>query len=123
MLVDTSVWIQHLREGNQALVASLEAGDVWCHPFVQGELACGNLHNGTEVLSLLESLPQAPEADHAEALALVERRNLEGGGLGWIDVHLLASALLAAVPFWTLDRSLASAARRLGIQPGPTRRR
>jgi predicted nucleic acid-binding protein len=115
MLVDTSVWIDHLRHGNPALASALEAGEVWCHPFVQGELACGNLRNRTEILSLLDALPQAPLTTHAEALSLVEKRRLMGTGLGWVDIHLLGSALLAVIPLWTLDRQLADAARNVGI--------
>ena len=115
MLVDTSVWIDHLRHGNPALASALEAGDVWCHSFVQGELACGNLRNRAEILSLLEALPRAPMASHAEALALVEGRNLMGSGLGWVDIHLIGSALLAGITFWTLDRRLADAAKEIGI--------
>jgi predicted nucleic acid-binding protein len=115
MLVDTSVWIDHLRSGNPSLVAALENTEVWCHPFVQGELACGNLVNREEILSLLEALPQAPMTTHHEALALVKGRKLHGKGLGWIDIHLLGSALLAGIPLWTLDRPLAEAAGQLGI--------
>jgi predicted nucleic acid-binding protein len=115
MLVDTSVWIDHLRCGNPSLASLLEEADVWCHPFVQGELACGNLQNRSEILFLLNALPQTPMVTHAEALALVENRGLMGSGLGWVDIHLLGSALLAGVTFWTLDRRLADAARQLGI--------
>lgn len=117
MLVDTSVWVDHLRRGNPSLASALEEGDVWCHPFVQGELACGKLVNRRDILSLLAALPQAPESTHAEALGLVEARDLMGAGLGWVDVHLLASALLAGIPLWTLDRSLARAAAQLGLRP------
>ncbi len=118
MLVDTSVWIDHLRNGNASLASALETSEVWCHPFVQGEMACGNLRNWEEVLSLLAALPQAATATHSEALTLVEMHRLMGTGLGWIDIHLLASALLAGVRFWTLDRPLARAAQSLGIE-GP----
>ncbi len=72
MLVDTSVWIDHLRGGNQALRQHLERGEAWCHPFVIGELACGNLRRRDEILSLLEALPKVPQAGHDEALALCE---------------------------------------------------
>ena len=119
MLVDTSVWIDHLRKGNEFLAYALENAEVWCHPFVQGELACGNLQNRNEVLSLMAALPQAPMATHAEALALVEGREPMATGLGWVDVHLLGSALLAGVPFWTLDRPLVQAAKRLGVEAFP----
>ncbi len=117
MLVDTSVWVDHLRRGNADLASALEAGEVWCHAFVQGELACGHLINRRHILSLLAALPQAPEATHAEALAFLEARGLMAKGLGWVDVHLLASALLAGLPLWTLDRPLARAAAQLGMGP------
>lgn len=116
MLVDTSVWVDHFRRGNARLAMALEAGEVWGHPFVQGELACGNVRNRQEILALLSALPQAPQATHAEALTLVETQRLMGMGLGWVDVHLLASALLAGVPLWTLDHQLAVAAARLGLE-------
>jgi predicted nucleic acid-binding protein len=116
MLVDTSVWVDHLRRGNTALTSILESAEVWSHPFVQGELACGNLRNREEVLSLIGSLPQAPILTLAEALSLVESRRLMGKGLGWIDLHLLGSALLAGLPFWTMDRRLSEAAARVGIR-------
>jgi predicted nucleic acid-binding protein len=117
MLVDTSVWVDHLSRGNGALVSALEAGDVWCHPLVQGELACGHLNNRREILSLLAVLPKAPEPTHTEALAFLEARGLMGMGMGWVDIHLLASALLAGIPLWTLDRPLARAAAQLGLRP------
>ena len=115
MLVDTSVWIDHLRSGNPSLASALETAEVWCHPFVQGELACGNLQNRNEILSLLDALPQTPLTTHAEALGLLENRNLMGTGLGWVDIHLLGSALLAGIPLWTLDRPLAQTASQLGV--------
>lgn len=114
-LVDTSVWVDHLRRGHTRLRQLLEDGEVCCHPFVMGELACGNLRHRTTLLSLLSSLPRASVADHAEALQLVEVRGLHGRGLGWIDVHLLASSLLTGCGLWTLDRRLAAAARELGL--------
>ena len=115
MLVDTSVWIDHLRRGHPALAAQLEDGAVWTHPFVVGELACGNLHRRAEILSLLAALPAVPVAAHDEVLAFVEHRRLTGRGLGWIDMHLLASATLASVPLWTSDRRLFAVAQELGI--------
>ena len=115
MLVDTSVWIDHLRRGNERLVAHLEAADVEIHPFVIGELACGNLSRRGEILSLLDALPQVTVADHDEALWLLESARLVGSGLGWVDVHLLASARLGRTTLWTLDAGLAECARRLGL--------
>ena len=112
-LVDTSVWIRHLRQGDGHLAEMLNSGSVYCHPFVIGELACGNLRNRDELLSLFSALPSTPVADHDELLDFVTRRDLAGRGLGWIDVHLLASALLANCRLWTLDRRLAAAAAGL----------
>jgi predicted nucleic acid-binding protein len=109
-LVDTSVWIRHLRQVDGRLVEMLNSGSVYCHPFVIGELACGRLRNRDELLGLLGALPSTPVADHEELLDFVTRRDLAGRGLGWIDMHLLASALLANCRLWTLDRRLADAA-------------
>ena len=122
MLVDTSVWIDHLRRSNANLVLQLGRAEVWCHPFVIGELACGRLENSREVLSLLTSLPQVRLADHNEVLAFVESNRLGGSGIGWVDAHLLASARLTSMPLWTLDRRLASVARSLGAGAEPKER-
>lgn len=111
ILVDTSVWVDHFRRGNRRLVEALEEDRVVCHPFVIGELACGQLQRRREILSLLEALPQARELRHAEALAFLEAHRLQGAGLGWIDVHLVASARLSHVRLWTLDLKLQRAAR------------
>jgi predicted nucleic acid-binding protein len=116
MLVDTSVWVDHLRRSNAALVALLEQTQVWTHSFVIGELACGNLAQRDKVLSALSSLPHAPVCGHDEALAFVESHSLMGRGLGWVDMQLLASAKLAKLPFWTLDKRLAAVATALQLQ-------
>lgn len=113
-LVDTSVWVDHLRNGSARLRVLLDAGEVLVHPFVVGELACGNLANRREVLELLDALPRVVEAAHAEALQLLDHQRLHGRGLGWVDVHLLASALLTRARLWTLDARLARAAQRCG---------
>ena len=113
VLVDTSIWVNHLRHGEADLVALLEEGAVLVHPFVIGELACGNLKNRAEILSLLGALPSAAVADHDEVMTLIEIHKLMGTGLGYVDVHLLASAILSDVPFWTEARSLAKAAEGL----------
>jgi predicted nucleic acid-binding protein len=114
ILVDTSVWIDHLRSGEPLLVAALEGGRVLMHPFVLGELACGNLANRSEVLELLGGLPAAPSATDPEALEFIERRTLMGRGSGYIDVHLLASiALSGDALLWTRDRRLAAVATEL----------
>lgn len=115
ILVDTSVWIEHLRRGNRSLADLLETGQVACHPFVIGEIALGSLRRRTEILGWLAELPTVQVARHEEALALVEQRGLAGKGIGWVDVHLVASALLESLPLWTLDRRLASLARDLDL--------
>jgi predicted nucleic acid-binding protein len=116
ILVDTSVWVDHLRSGNARLAEELEIGRVLAHPFVIGELACGTLGNRREVLDLLTRLPSASIATHAEALGFLERRALMGRGIGFIDVHLLASAALTnQARLWTRDRRLAVIATELHL--------
>ena len=115
ILVDTPVWIQHFRQGEPALMDRLSEGVVLMHPFVSGELACGNLGHRSEILSDLHALPQAGLASNSEVLRLIEDRRLWGRGLGWVDLHLLASALLSGCGFWTLDRRLAAGAKELGL--------
>jgi predicted nucleic acid-binding protein len=113
MLVDTSVWVDHLRRRNVTLAGLLEQAQVWTHAFVVGELACGNLAQRAKILDSLAALPHVPVATHDEALAFLETHRLMGLGLGWIDVHLLASARLAKLPFWTMDKRLAVVAAKL----------
>lgn len=115
MLVDTSVWIDHLRRGNARLARYLEVGDVLMHPFVIGEIACGHLSRRDEVLALLGSLPRVAAASDGEVLVFVEKHKLAGSGVGWIDAHLLASAALASTRLWSLDVKLDRIARRLGL--------
>jgi hypothetical protein len=115
ILVDTSVWIDHLRRTNRRLTDLLESGDVLGHEFVRGELACGALRNRREILSLLGDLPQATVAAPDEALQFVEAHWLMGRGLGYVDVHLLASARLDHCTLWTLDKRLADAAEALDV--------
>ena len=119
MLVDTSVWVDHFRRGNPTLSSVLDRGEVECHPFVIGELACGSLRHRAEVLFLLQSLPCAPIGSHDEVMLYVERRRLMSQGIGWIDVHLLVSASLGGILLWTLDRPLAAAARSLDLSGAP----
>jgi len=115
VLVDTSVWVEHLRDGNKRLEALLSEGHVLCHPLIIGELACGNLRNRGPILRLLQQLPVATMARHEEVLLFIERHALMGKGLGWIDVHLLASAFLSKVPLWTLDKPLDRVLAPLGV--------
>jgi predicted nucleic acid-binding protein len=118
ILVDTSVWVDHLRRGNRGLAEALEGNLVVSHPFVIGKLACGSIRRRAEVLSLLERLDAVPVVANAEARRLVDERRLMGRGIGWVDVHLLASSLVARVQLWSLDRRLASIARELGVPLG-----
>lgn len=115
ILVDTSVWIEHLRMGSERLRSLLYNEQVLCHPFVVGELACGTLHNRQEILSTLRALPEAHVAEQEEVLRFLEARRLYGRGLGWVDAHLLASALLTQCTLWTLDRPLRRAAAALRV--------
>lgn len=116
ILVDTSVWVDHLRAGDAAVVRALERAEVFVHPFVIGELACGRLRNREKVLDLLRKLPATPAATDDEALVFLEVRGLMGRGLGWVDVHLLASAALSdGVRLWSRDRRLMEVATELGL--------
>ncbi len=122
VLVDTSIWVDHLRRRDLALETVLESGEVAVHPFVVGELACGNLPDRALVFQLLNELPAAPLATNPEVLALIERRRLMGKGLGFVDAHLLASALLAApdaMLLWTRDAALDGVAAQLGVAYRP----
>lgn len=113
VLVDTSVWVSHFRNIHDDLVELLANGEVMCHPFIIGELACGNLKNRTNIISLLNSLPVAFLVRHEEVLAFIETRKIMGKGLGYIDMHILASTLLTGVSLWTLDKTLDKAAKEL----------
>ena len=106
ILVDTSVWVEHLRSGTVGLQALLADGGVLCHPFIIGELACGSLKNRTEIISLLHDLPMAARADDGAVMQFIETHKLMGRGLGYIDMHLLMSAMLTRVPLWTMDKGL-----------------
>lgn len=116
ILVDTSVWIDHLRAGENLLAALLNGSQVLTHPFVIGELACENLRNRAAVLDLLKDLPQAATAAHKEALFFIEQNKLMGEGVGYIDAHLLAATALAnSARLWTHDRRLAQLAAELNL--------
>ena len=115
ILVDTSVWIHHLRVGDPDLAQLLEGGLILGHPWVSGELALGRLEQRAEILRLLSNLPQAEMATTAEILALVEGHELFGLGIGFVDAQLLAATLLTAdAALWTNDKRLAAVAARLG---------
>lgn len=115
VLVDTSVWVYHLRQGNAELERLLNESQVMCHQFVIGEIACGNIKNRTEILTLLQLLPMAAQANHEEVMEFIENNELMGRGLGYIDMHLSASARLTGVPLWTLDKKFNEINRELGI--------
>jgi predicted nucleic acid-binding protein len=118
-LVDTSIWVDHFRASETKLVALLGRGWVVGHPAVIGEIACGNLHQRAKILADLTALPAAVEASSQEAMGLVERSKLYGLGLGWIDVQLIASALLSECKLWTRDKRLERAAQSVGVETGP----
>jgi predicted nucleic acid-binding protein len=115
ILADTSVWIDHFRYGTNGLAALLLDDRIAMHPLVTAELALGSLKRRAEVLDYLDALPQISEASRSEIRFLVETQKLWGLGLGWVDVSLLASARLAGCRFWTMDKRLAQAARRLDL--------
>ena len=115
ILVDTSVWVEHLRHGLPRLATLLQEGEVMIHPWVIGELACGNLRNRSQVLDLLQGLPAAMVASDVEVLLLIEREQLMGRGIGYIDAHLLASARLSHGRLWTQDLGLAAVAQEQGL--------
>ena len=115
MLVDTSIWVEHLRKGNRQLELSLLDGEVICHPFIIGELACGSIKNRKEILSLLMSLPSAPVLEFDELMHFIDENQMMGIGIGFVDVHLLASARLSGTFLWTADKKLNSAATKLSL--------
>jgi predicted nucleic acid-binding protein len=115
VLVDTSVWVNHLRKGERHLEKLLLDGEVACHPFIIGELACGSIRNRSEILSLLRALPVTPTIDLTECLFFVEQNILFGMGIGFVDVHLMASAKLSNILLWTADKNLRQAAAKLKL--------
>jgi predicted nucleic acid-binding protein len=116
ILVDSSVWVDHFRSGDRGLAAALDSDQVLAHPLVIGELACGNIGNRREILALLLKLPSAPLATHAEALAFLEAHAVMGRGIGFIDVHLLASTALAtSTSLWTREKRLGAVATELNL--------
>ncbi len=115
ILVDTSVWVDHFRSGNIGLANLLNEGEVASHRFIIGELACGNLSNRSEILSLFGSLPLVHHAEHEEVLDFIDNYKLMGKGLGYIDIHLIASAMLSRVPIWTLDKKLKEVSSKLRL--------
>jgi predicted nucleic acid-binding protein len=116
ILLDTSIWIDHLRHSDAHAVTTLQSGLVLSHPFVIGELACGNLKSRANLLGLLATLPKARVAQEEEVLYFIERHKLMGRGVGYIDVHLLAAtALTEGTQLWTRDKRLAALAHELEL--------
>lgn len=116
ILVDTSVWIDHLRKGDKQLIHLLNIGGVYIHPFIIGELACGNLKNRQQILLLLENLPKVTQANNQEALYFIENNQLMGKGIGYIDAHLLASVALShPIKLWTRDKRLNKLSKQRGL--------
>ena len=119
ILADTSIWIDHLRGGDDALARQLEAGAVLMHPFVLGEIACGSLKRRAHTLSLLRALPMAAVAEFDEVLGFIEHHRLHGKGIGFVDQHLLAATALGdGARLWTRDRRLHGIAAALGLAQG-----
>lgn len=116
ILADTSVWVDHLRKGDSTLVSLLNSGQILCHPYVLGEVALGHLRQRKAIVSDLKNLPQATVARDDEVLSMIDRWALFGRGIGYIDVHLLASIPLSpGALLWTRDKRLRAVAASLGL--------
>jgi hypothetical protein len=116
ILVDTSVWVEHFRRGEPVLARRLQAGEVLSHPLVIGEVAMGNLQDRATLLRSLSALPPAVVATDDEVLAFIEREELHGLGIGYVDAHLLAATRLSPdARLWTRDRRLGDLAARMGL--------
>lgn len=116
ILIDTSVWIEHLRHGDRALTSLLNKGQVLTHPYVIGELALGNMRNRDIILDTLNNMPRAKIATEEEVLAFVTQFKLYGLGIGYVDAHLLASVRLTPdTLLWTQDKRLRAAAEQLAL--------
>jgi predicted nucleic acid-binding protein len=115
ILADTSVWIDYFREGLPELAERLRRSIVVMHPFVVGELACGNFSNRDATLELLQQLRSVTVADHEEVLSFIRARKLYGRGIGYVDAHLLAAAAIERCHLWTRDKRLSALASTLGI--------
>lgn len=115
ILADTSIWIDHFRNGHKSLQSWLAEGTVVHHIFITEELACGHLKNRTEIIRLLRTLPQISPISHAEYLYFIEENKLSAQGLGLVDIHLLGAAKVAGAKLATLDKALSRAAQILGI--------
>ncbi len=116
ILVDTSVWAEHIRSSVAALRAALEANDVVVHEFVAGELALGHIKRGAEFLALMDLIRRVPTCEHSEVLALVRSARLEGSGIGWVDAHVIAACRVTGTDLMTFDRAQRSAGVRAGVR-------
>jgi predicted nucleic acid-binding protein len=116
ILADTSIWVDHLARRDETMALLLDAEAVLMHPFIMGEIALGNLPRRVEILSDLNKLPKAVTADTTEVLYFIERNDIFGAGIGYVDAHLLiATTLTADVRLWTRDKKLRTVAERLAI--------
>lgn len=115
ILVDTSIWIDHLRHGSATLGGLLQRQQVAVHPWIVGELACGNLANRRVILELLQQLPQVGPATDTEVLLYIERHRIMGRGVGYVDAHLLAACAIHHAVIWSRDRRLVEIATELRL--------
>ena len=115
ILVDTSIWVDHLRKSNRDLVYLLEQSQVLVHPWIIGELVCGNLANRKDLLMLFSSMPAVRVVSDVEVFELIEARRLFGKAVGWVDMHLLAAAIIEDIKLWTGDNKLKRIAASLGV--------
>jgi len=120
ILVDSSIWMDHFRQPIGRLAALLDAEECCTHPFVMGEVACGNLRNRKEIIALLHALPRLHKVEDDEILFFIERNALSGRGVGLIDIHLLASCLTERCELWTADKRLQAVATELRIARRPS---
>jgi hypothetical protein len=114
ILVDTSIWVDHFRRSNAELVEGLQLDKVLLYPFIVGEIACGSLRKRADTLELLQKMPMATVAEFDEVLGYVERHRLYGKGISFIEVHLLASAVMSSATLWTRDKRLNEVTQALG---------
>ena len=115
ILVDTSIWVDHFRDGNVRLSELLNDQQVLIHPFIIGELSLLMIRNRNQIMELLSKLPLAPVAEHDEVMAAVTKHKLSGTGIGWVDAHLIASALLGDAKLLTTDKALQKATHITGV--------
>ncbi|MBN8553975.1 MAG: PIN domain-containing protein [Deltaproteobacteria bacterium] len=115
VIVDTNIWINHFKNKNSVLEELLTEDRVVLHPFILGELACGNLDRRAEILELFSWLPKSEILSEEEVLSFLASEKIYGKGLGWIDVHLLGAARISRAQLWTLDKALLKEAKRFSI--------